>query len=244
MKSLKAYYDLSVMPATYDFLTWVCNAKTLGATEVVFDVSKGFQKKKFSAGIARQMYENVLQPACELWGLPHSEGTNGDSTPGYFFSDLIETFENHGRIAGPQWPGELNVDYTITIRDSIRNQHRNSNRAAWVRVADEISARIIDDAYTAPIDLKYRYCMYASAKMNFFVTNGPMVLCAYSDAPYIMFAKEPMVQQSWTGSRGFQFPWANENQRIAWRDDTYENIIDEFRKTGRVHRDVQKAATL
>src|SRR3990167_11178089 len=98
MKSLKAYYDLSVKPATFDFLTWVCNAKTLGATEVVFGLSKGFQKKKFSADIARQMYENVLQPACELWGLPHSEGESGDFTPGYFVSDLIETFEVYGRI--------------------------------------------------------------------------------------------------------------------------------------------------
>lgn len=240
--SRKAYYDLSIKPATFDFVTWVCNAKTLGATEIVFDVSKGFQKKKFSADIARQMYENVLKPACELWGLPHSEGTQGDFTPGYFFSDLLDTFGNYGRIVKPVDVTPTRDRHTVTLRDSIRNKGRDSNRREWLMFAERIGAVVIDDAYREQISLGRRYSMYCGAEMNYFVTNGPMVLCMFSDAPYTVFAKEPMVQQQWVGQAPFQLPWANEDQRIVWRDDSYENIRSEW--AGRNTRSPAEAPAL
>lgn len=223
---MKAYYDLSKKPATFNFIAWLCHAKTLGATEVVFDVSKGFQKKKFPEAVARQMYENVLQPACELWGLPFSEGVDGDFSPSYFHQDVIQTYCRIGRIEKP-YSVVGPYDYTVTIRDSIRNQHRNSNRDAWLRFAEEIGAHVIEDAYKKPLSLRDRFAYYGS-RMNFFCSNGPGELCFYSDLPYTFFS--PSSANATVHEVGFQFPWRNENQVIVWAEDNLENIRDSFEK--------------
>lgn len=226
---MKAYYDLSKKPATFNFLTWLVHAKTLGATEVVFDVSKGFQKKKFPEYIGKQMYENVLIPACEIWGMDWREGTDGDFSPSYFDEDLIRTYHKLGRIEKPVMMAGSHR-YTVTIRESIRNKHRDSHRAAWERFASEIGAYVIEDAYKKPLSLKDRFALYAS-KMNFFCSNGPGALCFYSDAPYLFFS--PPCANATVHEVGFQFPWRNCNQRIVWAEDTLDNIREAFEEHSR-----------
>ena len=222
---MKAYYDLSARPATFDFITFMVTAMSLGATEIVFDVSKGFQKKKFSEDIARQMYEMVLQPACELWGIRFSEGTEGDFSPGHHVTDLVEAWEKTKSLPIPAFEPRAGHVYTITLRDSIRNRHRNSNRAAWERFASEVNAHIIDDAYIAPISMFERFRIYNGAMMNYFTNNGPSVLCMFTRLHYVSFNTKASFS-SWPHPirPGFQFPWANQHQRIVWNDDTYENI--------------------
>lgn len=222
---MRAYYDLSIKPATYDFVVFLVVAKTLGVTEIVFDVSKGFQKKKFPEDTARRMYENILQPACGLWGLPFSEGIEGDFTPGYRWNHLIDAWNERGLLAQPTCTKKAGARYTVTIRDSIRNKHRDSNRNAWERFAAEIGAEIIEDAYINPIPLEERFALYNGAEMNFFKSNGPAALPMCSQMPFTIFSP-PCADEMWPQpmSRGRQLPWANNNQRIVWADDTYENI--------------------
>lgn len=220
---MKAYYDLSKRPATFDFVTFLVTAKTLGATEVVFDISKGFQKKKFSQDVARLMYENVLQPACDLWGVPFSEGLDGDFSPGHHVTDLINAYEHSGSLAQPVFNGKKGHKYTVTIRDSIRNEQRNSNRSNWERFAKEIGAYVIEDAYKKPLSLIERFSLYNGAEMNFFVSNGPGVLCLYSKMPCVFFSPKS-ADNTWPINSGFQLPFRTEKQKIVWADDTYENI--------------------
>lgn len=170
------------------------------------------------------MYENVLQPACDIWGMDWSEGIDGDFCPSYFHQDLITIYYKLGRIEKPFMMAGAHR-YTVTIRDSIRNTHRNSHRAAWLRFADEIGAYVIEDAYKVPISLKDRFALYGS-EMNFFCSNGPGELCFYSDAPYKFFS--PPSADNTVHEKGFQFPWRNWNQRIVWADDTLDNIREAF----------------
>lgn len=228
---MKAYYDLSQRPATFDFITFLVTSKTLGATEVIFNVSKGFQKKKFSQDIARQMYENVLQPACELWGVKFSEGFEGDFSVGHMADDLLSAYEKTGMIAPPDCKDKGSQKYTITIRDSIRNKHRDSNRAAWEKFAKDINAYLIEDAYIKPISMFERFALYNGADMNFFTSNGPSVMCVYSHMPYTLFSP-PCADESWPKpiGPGFQMPFRNQNQKIVWKADSYENIAESFNR--------------
>lgn len=229
---MRAYWDCLTKPPTFDFIPWLAIVKTIGVDEIVFDVSRGFQAKKFPESVAKHMYENVQQPACEIWGIPFSEGSrkDGDITPGYLSTDVVETYSKYGFLSMPDMPVGEPVGYTVTIRDSIRNKSRNSNRKAWERFADEIGAIVIEDAYKVPITMEKRWRLYANAKMNFFHSNGPMVLCFFSEAPYTAFTP-PWADTTWPQgiTREYQFPWKNENQSIVWKDDSYQNIINEFK---------------
>lgn len=214
---MRAYYDLSVKPATYDFSVFLSICKTIGVDTVVFDVSKGFQKKKFPQEVAKQMYENVLKPMCRLWGMDWVEGLSGDVTPGYRHSDALKA-----KIKINEFqlnPGKP----TVTIRESIRNKHRDSNKGAWLRFAEEIGAIVIEDAYIKPISLIERIDLYRNAKQNYFCSNGPGAMLFYTNIPYKFFSPES-AKGTWGVDEPFQFPWKTNNQEIIWKEDTYENI--------------------
>jgi hypothetical protein len=229
---VRAYWDLSRKPCTFDFVVWLSIVKTMGATEIVFDVSKGIKHKKFGNPVfARMMYENVLQPACGLFDLPWSQGTEGDFTPGYLWGDALATWREHGKLAMPSsgLPRLNGIGHCITIRQSVRNQYRDSNRAAWMRFAEETGATVIEDAFRKPIALERRMQLYESAQMNWIGSNGPAVLLILSRCPYRFFSP-PVADPTWQSTPEirpgvFQFPWATPDQRTFWADDTYENII-------------------
>lgn len=216
---MRGYYDLSCKPATYDFSVFLTICKTLGVTEIVFDVSKGFQKKKFSQETAARMLENILMPMAEIWGFKWSLGTSGDVSPGYLYQDAIKHWplRLRGFDLNPGRP-------TITIRESIRNKHRDSS-PAWREFAKEIDAIVIEDAYKVPIDLKDRIDLYRNASMNYFCSNGPGAMLFYTNIPYTFFSPDS-AKGTWAAGfkEGSQYPWAQENQKIVWANDTIENL--------------------
>lgn len=219
---------MSTRPATFDIVNFCANAKTLGATEVVFDTSKGFQAKKFSPEIAEMMYRNVLIPVALEFGFSVSEGIEGDFTCGQRWDDCFETFREKRRMSILQYGGERS-GVSVTIRDSIRNTHRNSNTSAWRRFADDVGAIVIDDAYKVQISIKDRLAIYRKCRMNYFCSNGPGVLCMFSNLPYAFFSPDS-AKGTWTSTLNrFQMPWATENQKIIWQNDSYENIKNQQR---------------
>lgn len=216
----RAYYDMSYHPATYDFVFYLANARSQGATEIVFNVSKGFSAKKFGSQEAERMYRGVIIPVCEAFEMPYSEGTTGDFQPPYLGEHVIKS-----DIKPMKLRKNCTGYSTITIRESIRNKHRDSNREAWDRIASEIgNCIVIEDAYKSNISIKDRIELYAHAKMNYGVSNGPMALCIMSDMPYTIFAQESTWNHFGKVKHGFQWPWAVEDQRLVWANDTYENI--------------------
>jgi hypothetical protein len=75
--------------------------------------------------------------------------------------------------------------------------------------------------------------------MNFFVSNGPACMGYFGETPWMMFIKpqnedhgyEPNTPKFWREQLGIemgtgQFPWCRPDQRIVWKSDDYENLIE------------------
>ena len=125
----------------------------------------------------------------------------------------------------------------ITLRECDYSTHRNSNLDGWLEFASSLEAAherviIVRDTAKAnePIegfltfppasfDVCKRLALYEQAKMNFFVSNGPVMLAAFSDVPYCYLMTQ------YAGSQGpVRYPWASDNQRIFYLGDTAANL--------------------
>ena len=184
----------------------------------------------------QERIESIIKPACALAGMDHfftSEkvGEEYDHLAGA----TIRAWKKCGKFeklkgVKPPVPGHI----TITLRKS-RREYRNSS-AAWLEMAKAVpGVVVIQDYAEKPLHLHDRMALYEGAKMNFFVANGPAVLCLYSDAPYAvvgMYGNDEGAHASrdrkyldFEGMKeGFQYPWANKNQRIFWTPDSLGNI--------------------
>ena len=148
----------------------------------------------------------------------------------------------------------------ITLREvKERWEHRNSNMTEWLkfseyleqkgervlfvrdtdRAAEKIAGYQICPA--ASKDVRVRMALYEAAKCNLFVSNGPMVLSLFGSRPWLMFVETdpmsifyPETPQWWKQYQGLdrngQFPWSKPNQRIAWKRDNFENIVEAWEK--------------
>jgi len=55
---------------------------------------------------------------------------------------------------------------------------------------------VIDDYYAKPIHLHDRFALYAGAKMNFGVCNGPVFTLSLTEYPVAMFANTQSARNS------------------------------------------------
>jgi hypothetical protein len=154
---------------------------------------------------------------------------------------------------------------TITLRENDSFPHRNSDLIAWYEFGKRLKAHgqhvvfvrdtakadePITGCETSPLasrDLDARMWLYEHAKMNFFVSNGPMMLAALTEnIPYITFVQPEEMDSKYDANKphfwklkmgvemGEQFPWAGTHQRIVWEKATlpvifraYEQWIDD-----------------
>jgi hypothetical protein len=95
----------------------------------------------------------------------------------------------------------------------------------------------------AAVDLHVRTALYEAAKCNLFVSNGPWQLALFGTRPWLLFVELnamspffPETNQFWVQWHGVsgdlkeQFPWSKPTQRITWKRDTYENIVEAWEK--------------
>ena len=124
-------------------------------------------------------------------------------------------------------------DYiTITLRQSSYHSTRNSNDLAWHKVGHYLTKRghnvrflpegLVDNAGA-------RCAIYAAAKINIGVNNGPMWMMPLLKAPGMIFKmtsdNAPCVNEPFFQACGFPVGSQMETVQIVWADDTYENII-------------------
>ncbi len=132
---------------------------------------------------------------------------------------------------------------TITLRNSFRDAFKNTNVAVWeefaIRVQEEGKHEVImlPDNESDRLEnqdlvknINDRFWLYENAAMNFGTNNGPMVLCMYSNAPYMLvnFMTEGSASRAHLIAvqitPNAQLPFANVDQRICW--DHVETIED------------------
>lgn len=148
---------------------------------------------------------------------------------------------------------------TITLRECEEWPHRNSNIQAWIQFAEDIqrqgfapifirdTAKAFDrvDGFAsdpeASIDIQERCALYEAAACNLFVANGPCTLALFGSRPWLTFIEtfpdghryECNTPKFWREGQGIeigsQFPWCSPLQRIVWKKDDYDNIVEAWR---------------
>jgi len=191
-------------------------------------------KRDYTDETAKRRLQNIVYPIAELAGLEIAppDGKKKLLCP-HTLHAVQMIYRQHSRIW--KFPYEKKHDHiTITIRESWRNKHRNSNRAEWEKFkvwAEERGEKVVvlEDQEENPISIKDRWDLY-QCKMNLMVNNGPALMLILSDAPYIIMGYPGNAHDVYLLSvhhwlwRNAQYPWANKNQRLVWKKDTFEAI--------------------
>lgn len=236
---MRALYDLGHYLPSFNHFEWLIQAEARGASVVVFDIRK-IRGDKWPREIALKRFWSICEPGPALIGLPHEvfpESTNAQTKaldiaqPGG--GAMVKFWREHRRfrrLNTVREPGKAR--YTVTLRKTQRSPLRNSDEAMWREFASEIAARVIPDYEDEPIHLHDRMALYAGAEMNFFVSNGPGILCSFSEYPCMMFntrhARESLIGDGL--SDGAQYPWMLANQRAIWEEATAESVRRHFRR--------------
>ena len=221
-----ALYELRRRIAGFDFFVWLVMQRAHGAETVCFDTSKP-KTDKFTLQEVEKRYESILKPGPALLGMDWIEGKVGIQYGPYDQEDLTRLVRGGlkiPRIKSPLPKGK--EKYTVTLRNTRRWPNRNSRESDWRTFAAEIGARVIPDYDDEPIHLHERMALYDGAEMNFFDTNGPVMLCFMGEAPAMGFDVQNSPQ---TGSIfGEQYPFLLPQHRQIWEPSTLENLRKHF----------------
>jgi hypothetical protein len=210
----------------------------------------------------RRMYENVMRPALALVGAVEDVECRGRFSDMFLPFNIVraaregEAVPRFRTVPIDPLPAEVNRGaVTITLRETSFWPHRNSNVPAWLYFAENLIKQgervvIVRDterafapldgfrcAPLASIDLQARAELYAGAKTNLFVANGPVHVAMFLDVPYLIFNgnTQPEGHPYYTDTPSFwrervgvevggQWPWAGPRQRMVWAKDDLENI--------------------
>jgi len=241
---MRALYDLGSYLTSFNVCEWIAQAEAAGATVVVFDIRR-MRGNKWPHDISMRRFRSICEPMPALIGLPHETFDAGDAptnahdiaTPGGKpLVDFWRSGRRFKRFRSVLPPGKER--YTVTLRKTQRSPLRDSDEAVWRTFAGEIGARVIPDYDVEPIHLHERMALYAGAEMNFFVSNGPGILCSMSEYPCMMFNTHHAAGSLKSDGIGYgeQYPWMLENQRAIWEEATPRALRDHFyhwRRTGK-----------
>lgn len=230
-------YDLSVRPASFDFVTCLATAIALGVKHVRF-VYGAWKPKNYSLRQAEERWRSIVEPASALYGIGYSIGPRYGIEVNHLLLAAITVYKRTGHIGKIQAPCVAKDYVTVTLRNS-RNPERDSKEDEWRKFAARCDRKviIIKDNEDSALGLHDRMKLYAGAYLNMMVINGPLTLCLHSDAPYVSMrtigcdksgSTSPSFSEKNGIAPGFQFPWAALNQRMSYLDDTADNIMAEY----------------
>lgn len=259
---MQAIYDLTRYPTTYDFAAWACVAKTHGVETVHFIIDGPIAHWKYSEDIAWKRWATILLPICRLAGITYSVGGRIPGPEFNYMSGYVnQMYLQTGKLE--KLKPTIKTDHTgyvtITLRESFRNVHRNSNVPAWMAFKAYLEAKgmevvVLPESENAPMNLEHRMALYCGAWMNLGVAQGPMALCVFSEAPYITLNQNP---KDPTGTAqydmdklliktgfppGSQYAFRNERQILIWEPDTFENIVRAYEDMNAGKFKLEKAA--
>lgn len=253
-------YHLGASPNGFDFMTWLVSqemrrvkAGAPGPLKVAFWIGKN-QIKFPWLPVYRQMLGLV--------GAVEDEVAFGRfvKTENYLTLPIVELHREG--ISTPVLRPTKTYDIpkgvvTITLREVDYEPERNSDIPVWLRSARYLASRgehvvIVRDTAkadepfyefeTCPLaskDIDARMYLYANAKLNFFVSNGPCTMGWFSDRSVTFIHPEdetsaynPNKPSFWRQMMGVevggQFPWFNPTQRIVWKRPDYKTIKDAY----------------
>lgn len=258
-----ACYHCNNVPNGFDFLTWLM-------TQEIYRVDEGAPaplKVAFWRGRNPQpnaWIDHVYRPLIAIIG-----GVEDDRALRRMGADVhvTRTMAAMYRVGAklPKLSAAQDHDVprnaiTITLRECDSFPHRNSDLLTWYEFAKTLKAqgeRVIfvrdtskatepltgcETSVAASLNLDVRMCLYQNSKLNFFVSNGPMMLAALTqNIPYITFVQPEEMDSKYDANKptfwklkmgvqmGEQFPWAGSHQRIIWEKATLPIIAEAHR---------------
>jgi hypothetical protein len=241
---MRALYDCGKYLTSFNFYEWLIQAAARGATKVVFDI-RGIRGDKWPTEVSRQRFYSILQPGPALAGLGQETFDHSTQSPtnardickpgGGELVRFIRSGRPWRRLKSVKPAGTER--YTVTLRKTQRSPARDSDEEVWREFAAEIGARVIPDYDVEPMHLHERMALYAGAQMNFFVSNGPGILCSLTEYPCMLFnthhARESLLGDGM--AEGEQYPWMGANQRAIWELATPEALrlhFSHWKETG------------
>lgn len=235
---MRALYDTGRYLTSFNFFEWLLQAEFRGASVIVFDI-RNIRGDKWPQDIARRRFASICKPGPALIGLPHEVFDAGTIMPtrakdvakpgGKPLVDFWNAGHRFKRLRNPL-PKTGQHKYTVTLRKTQRAPLRDSDEQVWLEFAKEIGAFVIPDYDVVPIHLHARMALYAGAEMNFFVSNGPGVLCSFSSYPCMLFNTIHAAGSLAADGIPFggQYPWMLPNQRTIWEIATAESLRRHF----------------
>lgn len=224
-----AKYDLgsATHPATFDFFTWLVVVQAMGATKIALANINNVHCKHGEPLEAFERIDSIIKPGIAFSGLPWMESDEGEMLFDRIHMTAIP--DNFPRLKTVLPPRD--IKYTVTIRNMTRKPIRNSNPYVWKTFARNIGAYLIDDWSVKRICLHKRMALYAGAKMNFGVPNGPLSMLFLTDYPYMMVNCAAKMKHWFQHgiNRGDQIRWAKPNQILSWDEEvTVEDLMEKF----------------
>lgn len=208
-----------------------------------------------------KLRDSVLVPLCHLLPSVRSVEVAPDRRPlasewgaGQYYIGLPQILE--ALRAGARLLGHRGVRHphliTLTLREADHWPLRNSRVEEWARAARELEGLgwqvvvIRDSAHAgepldgvttdsiASRDLLARALLYRWAGLNVGVSNGPMWLSIFMDAPTLMLRPTTHAAGGCYDNHyyarcglppGSQLPTSPPHQRLVWEEDTCGNIV-------------------
>ncbi len=226
-----ACFQLKHQSASFEYFLWLVLVQAMGATKIVIDID-GMKLKWFSRKLTEERINNILLPGSAFAGIYSKIGRYTSDMITARAPDLFPWVRSGKTFKRLQTIKPLKiVDYTVTLRRQVMVPSRNSNEEAWREFAKEIGATIIEEYAVEPIDIHDRMALYAGAKMNFGVCNGPVSILSLTKYPMTMFVPKGSSSSSMVKAGvplGGSFPWALPNQRCIWKQDDLKDLRETF----------------
>lgn len=151
----------------------------------------------------------------------------------------------------------------ITLRTLPHDWGRNCDLREWDNIAREVSKvhpvvivpdqtdAVIGAGWNTPnnvhlfplasMNVLLRYALYGAARTNLGVPCGPLMMCATTELPYIMFkvgkgqdtvSKPEYLRETGVEPGGDRYPWAVDGQVLDWGDDSCGHVLQTLKERG------------
>src|SRR5262245_16791219 len=215
-------YQLARHIASYEFYYWMVMVQSYGVSKICFDVSSP-KTRKFTHSDVMGRFYSIIEPGPAFAGLKYFYDRR-DVTVDAVAAQLPDWYKAGQRFKRLQSvKPAVKCDYTVTIRQNKAGaKGRDSNRVVWEEFARRIGATVIDDWYVKPIHMHDRIALYAGAKMNYGVCNGPIAMTTLTEYPVAMVINTESARNAtmrWGTQVGEKLPWMLPNQHHIWQDD-------------------------
>lgn len=209
------------------------------------------------------MRDNVLVPLCRLLPSVRSVTVDADRSVEGWGKDaynislpaIVRALQQGCRplrYQGAAVPNALGPGtyITFTLREAEHHQLRNSRVEEWeeswgklaraghriliIRDAAKYNEQPTSCQTEAPVNLHVRAQLYANAKLNVGISNGPMWMSIFMDAPTLMLRPttneavgcyDDRFYAKWGVPRGSQLPNSPPHQCLVWEEDYADNIV-------------------